>query len=217
MRLIWYSCGSRTSTMTIGSPRSSRCLQLAGVMSSVIVSTATSPPRAGADAAELLVVDQLGHGRMRAADRAVGVLAQLQLAEAHPQRVVDQEPADQRLAGAEDQLDRLGRLDRADDAGQHAEHAAFGAARHQSGRRRLGIQAAVARAVLGREHRCLALEPEDAAVDVRLAEQHARVVHEIARREVVGAVEDDVVRLEQLQRVRRAAAPSRRSRRARSG
>ena len=92
-----------------------------------------------------------------------------------------------------DQLDRLGRLDHADDARQHAEHAAFGAARHEAGRRRLGIQAAIARAVLRREHRRLSFEPEDAAVRVRLAEQHARVVHEIARREIVGAVEDDVV------------------------
>ena len=71
------------------------------------------------------------------------------------------------------------------------------------GRRRLRIQAAVARAVLRREHRRLPFEPEDAAVGVRLAEQHARVVGQIARREVVGAVEDDVVGLEQLQRVLR--------------
>ena len=37
-----------------------------------------------------------------------------------------------------------------------------------------------------------------------LPRQHARVVHEIARREIVGAVEDHVVRLEQPQRVLRA-------------
>ena len=90
----------------------------------------------------------------------------------------------------------------ADDPGQHAEHAALGAARHQSRRRRLGIEAAVARAVLGREHRRLPLEAEDASVGIRLAEQHAGVVDEVARREVVGAVDDDVVRREQIERVR---------------
>ena len=55
------------------------------------------------------------------------------------------------------------------------------------------IEAAIARAVLGREHRRLSVEAEDAAVHVRLPEQHAGVVHQVARREVVGAVDDDVV------------------------
>ena len=187
------------------SPASSRCFSSTAVISEsfTVASMACVLRRGGMDAAELFVVNQLGDRRMRAAHRAVRILPQLQLAEAHPQRVVDQEAADQRLADAGDQLDRLGRLDHADDARQHAEHAAFGAARHQPGRRRLGIQAAIARAVLGREHRRLPLEPEDAAVGVRLAEQHAGVVRQVARREVVGAVEDDVVGLEQLQRVLR--------------
>ena len=77
------------------------------------------------------------------------------------------------------------------------------------GRRRLRIQAAVARTVLRREHRRLSLEAEDAAVDVRLPEQHARVVDEIARREIVGAVDDDVVRLEELRARSPTTAPSR--------
>ena len=98
-------------------------------------------------------------------------------------------------------LMRLGGLDHADDARQHAQHAAFGAARHEPRRRRLGIEAAVARAVLGGEHRRLAFEAEDAAVGVRHPHQHAGVVHQVARREVVGAVEDDVVALEQAHRV----------------
>ncbi len=110
---------------------------------------------------------------------------------------------DQRLADAEDELHGLGGLDRADEPGQDAEHARLGAARDEPGRRRLRIQAAVAGAVLGREHRRLPLEAEDAAVDVRLAEQHAGVVDEVARREVVGAVDDDVVAAEQIERVGR--------------
>ena len=154
-----------------------------------------------ADAAELVVVNQFRQGRLGAAGRAVGVLAELQLAELHLQRVKDQQTPLQRLAGAEDELDGFVRLNRADDAGQHSEHAAFGAARHQPGRGRLGIEAAVAGAVRQREDRRLPFEAEDAAVDVGLAEQHAGVVDEIARGEVVGAVRDDVVRAEDVERV----------------
>src|SRR5262249_40681767 len=136
------------------------------------------------------------------ADRAVGILAQLELAEFHLQRVVNHEAPDERLADAGDQLDRLGRLDDADHAGKDAEHSALRAARDQSWWRRLRIQAPVARTVLGRKHRSLALEAEDAAVRVRLAEQDARVIDEIPRRKIVRAVEDDVVRSKEIQRVR---------------
>ena len=101
------------------------------------------------------------------------------------------------------QLDRLECLDAADDPRQHAEHAAFGAARHESRRWRLGVEAAIAGAFLRVEHRRLSLEAEDAAVDIRLAEQHAGVVDEIARGEIVGAVHDDVVLADDVERVLR--------------
>ena len=78
--------------------------------------------------------------------------------------------------------------------GKHAEHAALGAARDEPGRRRLRIKAAIARpAQVRREHAGLAFEAEDGAVHVRLLQQHAGVVGEVARGEVVGAVHDDVV------------------------
>ena len=137
------------------SPRSRRCFSSTAVISVAFVAAhapAASASRSRPEAAELLVVDQLRDRRVRAAHRAVGILAQLQLAEPHPQRVVDQEAANQRLANSGDQLDGFGRLDHADDAGQHAQDATLGAARHEPGRRRLGIQAAIARAVLRREH-----------------------------------------------------------------
>src|SRR5947209_17386423 len=60
-----------------------------------------------ADAAELLIVNQLRDGRMRAARGALGIFAQLELAEAHAERIHQQQPADERLAFAEDELDRL--------------------------------------------------------------------------------------------------------------
>src|SRR5690606_37605872 len=45
------------------------------------------------------------------------------------------------------------------------------------------------------------LEAQDRTVDVRDAEHHARVVDEITRREVVGAVNDDIVLAQDLERV----------------
>ena len=102
------------------------------------------------------------------------------------------------------QLDRLGRLDRADHAGQHAEHAALGARRHRAGRRRRREEAPVARRLLaGHEDRCLALELIDRAVHERLAHELGGVVHQVADREVVGAVDDHVVGLHHVEHVRR--------------
>ncbi len=140
---------------------------------------------------------------MDAARRTVGVLAQPDFPEAHPKRVVDQETTDERFADPEDQLQGLGGLDGADHARQNTEHAAFSAARHQTGGRRLGVQTAVARTVLRREDGRLPLEAEDAAVGVGTPLQHAGVVHEIPGGEVVGPVEDDVVRGHDLPRIRR--------------
>ena len=140
---------------------------------------------------------------MITADRAVDVAPQLQLAEAHVPGVIEQQTTDQRRPAAEEQLDGLRRLDRTDDARQHAQHATLGATRDQPGRRWLGIEAAIARSTLGCEDRRLPLEAEDAAVSVGLSEDHARIVDEIPRREVVGAVEDDVIVAEDLERVLR--------------
>ena len=95
--------------------------------------TGSGGRRGRRDAAELFVVDEPLDRRMVAADRAGRIAAELQLAELHRPGVVEQQPADERLAGAENQLERLGRLDHADHAGQHAKHAAFGAARDESG------------------------------------------------------------------------------------
>src|SRR5215204_5095210 len=152
-------------------------------------------------AAELFVVDQLLHRRVLAADGALRVFPQLQLAEAQLPRVEEEQPVNQRLAPAEDELDGLVRLNRADDAGQHPQHTTFGAGGYEAGRRRLRIEAAVARAALRPEDARLPLEAEDRAVDVGLARQHARVVDEIARRKIVRPVHDHVVFAEQSERV----------------
>src|SRR5688572_7321684 len=158
--------------------------------------------------AELYVVDELD---LRAIDavaarRALRIAAQLQLAELGLERVVDQEPALESLAQVQDELDRLGGLEHAHDAGQHAEHTGLLARRRLLGRRRLRVEAAVARAAVGREHRELTLEAEDRRVDDRLAELERGVVDQVAGLEVVGAVDDDVEVLDDLEDVVRGQA-----------
>ena len=127
-----------------------------------------------------------------AADRAVGIATHVHLVERRAERVEEEQPAGERLAASEDQLERLVRLERADDPRQDAEDAALGAARRELGRRRLGEEAAVAGPLAGREDRRLALEAEDRAVDDRDPVPDGGVVHEVARREVVRAVDDHV-------------------------
>ena len=129
------------------------------------------------DAAELVVVDQLLDGRVVAAQRTLWIAAQLDFAELHLERIENQQSADERIALAQRKLDDLRGLDASDDSGQHTQYAALGAAGHHARRWRLGVEAAVARATEAwREHARLAVEPEDRAVHVRLAEQHAGVV-----------------------------------------
>src|SRR4029077_316406 len=130
---------------------------------------------------ELFVIDELMNCRVVAANRARRVPAQTQLAEAHAQRVEEQEATGERFADAENELDRLHRLERADDAGENTQDAAFGARRHESGRRWLGIEAAVARPAGIMEDGALPLKAKDRAIDIRLIQQNASVVDQIAR------------------------------------
>ena len=51
------------------------------------------------------------------------------------------------------------------------------------------------------ENAGLPFKAEDGAVNIRLFEQHAGIVGQVTRREIVGAVHDDVVGLDDLDRV----------------
>src|SRR2546421_600711 len=129
-----------------------------------------------AHAAKFVIIDQLGDRRMCSAHRAVRILAQLELAEFHPQSIKEQQSSHETIAAAEDQLDRFHRLDGTDDSGQNAEDAAFRAGRHESRRRRFRIEAAVARTIGHAENGGLPLKPENRAVHVWLSQQNAGVV-----------------------------------------
>src|ERR1700678_2154941 len=116
---------------------------------------------------------------MSAAERAIGIFAQLEFTEAHGERVEQEQAANERLADADDELQRLGVLPEIVGS----------------------IQAAIARAVGITKDGYLAFEAENRAVDIGLAEEHGRVVYEIARREIVGAVHDEVVVFQNIESV----------------
>src|SRR5467141_3759714 len=84
-----------------------------------------------AHAAKFVIIDQLGDRRMCSAHRAVRILAQLELAEFHPESVKKQQASHEIFPAAEDQLDRFHRLDGTDDSGQNAEDSSFGARRYK--------------------------------------------------------------------------------------
>src|SRR5262245_6713992 len=72
------------------------------------------PVRTASHRAEGFVVDELDLFGLLAAHAAVGILAQLERAELGAERVEHEQSTRERLADAEDQLDRLVRLHRAD-------------------------------------------------------------------------------------------------------
>ena len=93
------------------------------------------------------------------------------LVEALGEAVIEQQPADQRLADPGDELQHLHRLQRTDDAGERAENAGLGAGRQQAFRRRLGEEVAIGRvvALLGLQRRHRAVEAADGGGDQRNA------------------------------------------------
>ena len=87
---------------------------------------------------------------MLAANGAIHPAREAQFLEAHFERIVGQQPSDQRQADAHDELDRLGRLDRAQYAGQYAKYTGLGTVRdHALGhfRKQTAIAGAAARHV----------------------------------------------------------------------
>src|SRR5581483_453483 len=130
---------------------------------------------------------------MLATGRAVGIAEEPQLTELASQGIIGHQAAYQRISKLEQQLDGLGCLKQTNRARKHAQHASFGAARCQRGRRRLGIEAAIAWPIIGLEHSDLTLKAEDAAMHHRLILKNGSVVEQIARREVVGTVEDHII------------------------
>ena len=137
--------------------------------------------------------ERAGGVRARAAHPASGVGGDGQGVPGLAQRVVHEQPPDQRLADAGHELDapRSPGPSRSPRTGRRARRPRRTTARLR--RRLVREDAAVARPVPGPPHRHLAVEAVDRPPHVRHPQQHAGVVDEVARREVVGAVEHDVV------------------------
>src|SRR5439155_3097805 len=115
-----------------------------------------------------------------AAGGTMRVAAQLELTERRRLRVEHQQPPDERLAVAHEDLEGLVRLKNSDDAWEHAQDPGLASSGGKLVRRRLGVHAAVARAALGRPERAgVAFEPEDRTVDVGLALLHGRLIDEV--------------------------------------
>jgi len=66
---------------------------------------------------------------------------------------------------------------------------------------RFGVKAAIAGPPHGVEYRNLALESEDAAVDVGFSQEDTGIVDEVAGGKVVGAVDDEVIVAQDRQRI----------------
>src|SRR5213083_2013789 len=104
-RSLRTSASVAPSAPTLASPPA--CLRrIVGSFTVTDMSLRNSSLRSSRDAAELLVVDQLGDRRLLTAHGAVGVPADLHLLELHRERVVEQQPSLERLALAGQQLDR---------------------------------------------------------------------------------------------------------------
>ena len=154
------------------------------------------------EAAEELIIDEFGDGGAVSAHGAGRVASDLERSELRFERVVHQQLADEGFAEAHDELGRFRRLNGAHGAAQRAEHARVLAGGHHTGGRRFGIEAAVAGSALtGVVDGRLALELEDGGVDDGFSEKYRCVVHEIAGGEIVRPVDDDVVVLQEVERV----------------
>src|SRR5579875_2715167 len=135
---------------------------------------------------------------MRSADWAVWIFAQLQFAELHSQCIDQQQAANEWFTLAEDQLDDLRCLNHPKQPGQNTEHTALCAGGNKSWWWRLRIKAAVARALFGGKDTGLPFKAEDRGVRIGFAAEHAGVIDQVARGEVVGAIGNDVVVLDNL-------------------
>ena len=99
-----------------------------------------------------------------------------------------------RVADTHDQFDRLDRLHDADDARQHAKDTSLGTARNHARWRWFRVETAVAGpAQMRSKDGALAVEAKDGTVDVRLLQEDADIVGEIAGGKVVGSVNHDII------------------------
>ncbi len=151
---------------------------------------------------------QISHDRPIAIERIGRIARVTQRLEAHRARIDHQEAADQSVAKTDDLADRLQRHHRTHHARKRAHDTGLGAGRHRAGRRRLRKQAAIGRIedavgvfLMRADGGERAVEGAERRRDQRLPGEEAGVRGQIAGREIVGAVEHEVVIADQRQRI----------------
>src|SRR5207253_6273443 len=92
-------------------------------------------------------------------------------------------------------------LDETDRSWENAQHAPVRAGWDHPWRWRFRVQASIAGAFVRPENGGLTFKTEDTAINVRLMQEDAGVVHKIARGEIVRSVNDDVVGFENVHHV----------------
>ncbi len=145
-------------------------------------------------AAEMVVIDGCGDGRVFSADGTGGVAAEFEFAKAGAQGFSVKETSEQGVAGAGQELDGFRGLKGADESGEDAEDAGGVAIRHCAGRRRHREHAAVARRTEVRgEDADLSFKLVNRAVNDGLPQPDAGIAGEIAGGEIVRAIEDESI------------------------
>src|SRR5678815_5712685 len=106
----------------------------------------------------------------------------------------DREATDQWFSLTSDQFQGFRGLDQSNDAWQNTKDTSFSTARRGAWRRWLGKKAAVAWTTEARcENARLAFKTEDRSVDVRLARKDADIIGKIARRKIIGPIDNNII------------------------
>ena len=126
---------------------------------------------------------------------------ELYLAEFHGERIVGEQVAREQITHAENVLDGFHRLKASDHAAHGANHARLLTGRHSVFRRGFLEYAAVARPLARNVRHELPLEADNACMGERLLRHHASVIDQELRREIVGAVDNKIVILDEVEDV----------------
>lgn len=136
------------------------------------------------------------------AEGAVGIALDFDFAEGGGEGAVVDEATEWGRADLGEELDRFHRLETANNSGEHAQDTCFGSGGDGAIGGGFREEAAIARAAkVGCEDGDLAFELENGAVNEGLFEKEGGVVGREAGGEVIGAVEEGIVVLEEVERV----------------
>ena len=152
-------------------------------------------------ACSLFIIDKMVDGGMLATDGTRRTLLDVDGAELHGLGIERQQTVRQQLADTRKVFQRLGSLNGTQHTSDSPQDTGLRAGRYGSHGRRFLEEATVA----GRARQMgkgLSVEAQDAAMRERLASHHARIVDEELHGEVVGTIHNEVVFLNDIQRIR---------------